>query len=103
MNVDVKDVDLLVVPALGWGETATLVAPVEWHDRIVALVPRIQYGPNYSRSVWENLSDMSRRCRQGYSTAGYDYLLAAEGAAARIARPIDSTFVRSTDRGGSSS
>jgi hypothetical protein len=60
------------------GESITLTCPEDWHDRVRALAPKCQYGPNYSRSILTQLRDMSDCCVRGYSALAYDYLLAAE-------------------------
>lgn len=65
------------------GETVTLRAPEDWHERIKALGPRCCYGPNYNRTIFTLLKDMSRQVEQGYSVLAYDTLLAAESVAKR--------------------
>jgi hypothetical protein len=62
------------------GETITLHAPEEWHDRLRALAPHLVYGPDYRRAVVFALNEMSRTVAAGYSALAYDYLLAAERA-----------------------
>lgn len=64
-------------------ESVVLVAPEDWHPRIVALGPRLCYGPNFSRGVLSELRDMSDTCVRGYSAVAYDHLLAAERIANR--------------------
>lgn len=68
----------IVIPALGVNETASLTAPVEWHDRIRQLAPFCQYGPSYDRGIFESLRDMSMAVQGEYTTVAYDYLVAAE-------------------------
>lgn len=65
------------------GESVTLHAPEDWHERIEALSPRCCYGPNYNRTVLTLLRDMSGQVERGYSVLAYDTLLAAESAAKR--------------------
>lgn len=63
------------------GESLTVEAPEDWHDRIMALSPRCCYGPNFHRAVKDNLVDMGDLVRRGYSTLAYDRLCQAEIAA----------------------
>lgn len=65
------------------GETITVHAPTEWHDRVRALGVHACYGPNYLRSVVHHLGDVDQRCRGGYLAIGLASLVAAEARAAR--------------------
>lgn len=68
----------ITITAYGIGETMTLNAPPEWHPRIRALSPYVQYGPSYNRWAQVDLQGMSDAIHSGYSLIAYDYLLRAE-------------------------
>lgn len=70
------------VGGIGDGDR-TFTVPAAWADRVRAVAPHLQYGPNYDRSVATHLSDLDACVRRGYSTVGYDHLVWAETAAAR--------------------
>lgn len=73
--------DYIEIPAYAadtLGESMTLAAPIEWHERIAALSPFVCYGDSYSRGIKDNLLDMSNTVSTGYSDVAYDYLLNAE-------------------------
>lgn len=78
---DQPSVTIAAGAAVTLGETMTIAAPAEWHDRIRALAARTCYGPSYSRQVVAHLADLSVLVRRGYSTLAYDRLLLAEEAA----------------------
>lgn len=77
---------VVVIPAYAadtLGESLTIAAPAEWHDRIRALSTRTVYGPKYVRQIVAALVDLDREVRRGYSAAAYDRLVHAEELAVR--------------------
>lgn len=73
-------VEALTLPAFATAidETLTLGAPVEWHERIRALAPKLAYGPSYDRQVVYLLRSMSEAIRTGHPDHALSRLEAAE-------------------------
>lgn len=74
-------IDSVTIPAYAsytLGETLTIAAPREWHDRIIALAAFTCYGPTFNRRVLDTLVDLDRQVRGEYTALAYDSLLAAE-------------------------
>lgn len=68
------------------GESLTIEAPEDWHERIKALSPHCCYGPGFSRDVLWQVRELDYNVRSGYSLLAYDRLEAAEALARRLDR-----------------
>jgi len=58
----------LTIPAFAadtLGESLTIEAPPEWHDRIRLLSPYVCYGPDFRRAVLYSLRELSRLISNG--------------------------------------